>query len=219
LDEALRRYLESCSNAGRLTDLIEDELKDRRDAHDRWQQAEQRMRNVLDASLVTTVHSTVKLAEEALTVAETDSASLLPVVEGALGGEAPQAAALGAMLANCPELADWVHADSTFLERVREARLHCLREREKLSPGSTPLATADAVIGRARFGIPVVHLSLDGYFHGRTALIGPDCHSQCAELDQELEEPRRRYNKARNSSTRLVRAGAEKASTATTRRI
>jgi hypothetical protein len=210
LDEALRQYWASCSDPERVSDLIEDELRARRYVRDRWRDAERHAVRSLDNSLVTVVQSTVKLADEAVTVAEEDSDRLLPVLKGALDGEVPKATAVGALLANCPEVADWLNADPSALDNLRQARLRCLQEREKLYFGTTPLATADAVIGRARFGIPVVHLNLDGYFHSPSVRADADLNSQCPELNWELEEPRQTFNRKRSSSFRLVRAGADK---------
>ena len=145
------------------------------------------------------------ISEHAATAAQTDASELRRLLRWADGRnnfdeEVRQSAAaqLGVILVNAPEVADWLGCELNHLEAIAKARTKLLREREEIAPGTTPLATPNAVIGKAMERVEVLWYRWNAsripvnqsVCHAPSASLAADLTSKCSVLSESLSEQR-----------------------------
>jgi hypothetical protein len=209
--DLLANYWDTAQNgADRLERIIIDELDGRNAVREELRKstdalkATQRWKRWPSESDVLLV-TTDKLAAEASGAARKETSELRRLLSeaqrsaegGGIDTRLNAAAKLGAMLANAPELADWLGSDCRKLKAIATARRTLMQEREKLAPGFTPCASAKSVIARAEEKVPVLWYQWHGSIvpigrqsqcHALSAALTPHLRSSCTVLDASLVE-------------------------------
>jgi hypothetical protein len=213
LRDLLAKYWFSIPNgAQRVEKVLDDEVAMR---HEVYQAADQGAKSMIGtarwkswpAKEDVLLDMTAKIALQAWRTAQEETAEVRKLLRSARGPmstdasdlQTREAAELGALLVNAPELADWLGGEAQRLAEIAKARKRLMKEREKLAPGTTPLAEPKAVIGRAKAQVNVLWYQWNGsrlplkqaLCHAPSAVLRADLTSPCSVLNDSFEELRR----------------------------
>ena len=215
LDLDLRNYWLSAQHPARLQEQLEQEISDRRTTWLKWEDAAQEVRasdawqsgNPSQGEKLTVLLS--HLSRQALDAAQVDSAGVLELLNRRGDHDGTAQVALGALLVNCPELADLIEADPILRQQASNSQRQALIQREKVFVGTTPHATARSIVVQAGRGIAVSHIKVHDSFHDPTSSPDHELHSSCPAFDLALAESCAELSRLRSSPKRTARKGAE----------
>ena len=215
LELDLRNYWLSAKHPEHLQERLEQELSDRRITWSKWEEAAQEVRasedwkagQASEGGKLTVLLSHLSL--RALEAAKDDSHGILELLSRKDEPDGTAQIALGALLINCPELADLVEAGPGLRETATSSQRQALIQREKVFVGTTPHATARSIVVQAGRGIAVSHIKVHDTFHDPSSAPDRELHSSCLKFDLALAESRAELVRLRSSPKRTARKGAE----------